>query len=382
MPEDRDDESMHPKPQGDGGPDTFVPPDRPDVMSPDPDDRPQEVDVFAEDSRGERDDEPDEDDRPLRAEDDEGEEEEAGSYSRRVQRRINREISLRKRVETRLEEERVARRRLERRLARIERAQDDTQSQATLKTITDQLAAKATELEAAIESGDTKKQLELQLAIGDLQAEKKLLERDIAAARRAQESAGEDDDDPDADSRGSRDAQEWIRANRRWWGKAKWANAQKDAVAHDKDIIAEIKEGELPFEKYSDEHFEELARRLKADYPELDIRNTDGEAFEAESDDDGDSTVSARDRDYDDRSRRSSTNGKRRAPMGGMGGRDGRRERSTVELARQGKVRLEQRDFDNMRRFGLNPNNPRDKKYYANERRRTILTDATRGARR
>lgn len=77
---------------------------------------------------------------------------------------------------------------------------------------------------------------------------------------------------------------------------------------------------------------------------------------------------------------RVSSNG--RAPMGGMGAREGRRERSEIELARHGKVQLSDEDFREMRVFKLDPNNPEHKKYFARERARTLLQQGNAGVQR
>jgi len=395
---DENDDNFH-REIPDEGADKFVPPDRPDQIAAEPEDRATEVDVFegeqrpplenivqpnGEEPKGERDDDDEEDDgrrRKRRRSDDDDEEED---YSKRVRRRINREISLRRRVETRLEREIAARQRAEERLARLEKLQQEIENNSSVKDIEQKIKEVTEQLAQAKEAGETQKELELTIKLTDLQAELKLLRFNLERNAReqiARDTSGDEDAD-DTRSYGRERSSEWIRANRRWWNTTRWAAAKRDAIAHDKTILEEIKDGTLDFEPYSDEHFEELSRRLKADYPELDLRTIDGDPFELD-DDEGDD-VSDRDNrraagEYHDRdrgSRQVNGNGSRRAPMGGLGGRDGRRERSEVELAMAGKVRLTEDDFRQMRIFGLDPNNPEHKKRFAKERMRTILAEA------
>jgi len=419
-----------PKQQGDDG-DTIdhAPPDRPDqirIGDADPeeisflDDEGDKSDSDAQQQHADR--EPDEDRAPevepreerRRSEDDtalpesrdrdddnrrrRAKGERDGEYSRDVRKRINREIALRKRTEARLTEERTARQQLEQRLTKLERVQVDEQGQASLREVDEKLRQAATELAEAKEAGDTKKEVELQIKIGELQAQKVQLQTRLDrerqerqdALRQTEERAG-DDRAVAAPNKGR--GTEWIRAQRRWWNTARWSGAHTDAITHDTTILAEIEDGELDFEPYSDEHLEELSRRLKTDYPDLEIRTLDGDVFESAGDEDYDDMDDHHDRrermrgrDDDDedldqaRSRgRNGNDRRRRAPMGGLGGRDGRRERSDVELARRGKITLSKDDFETMRVFKLDPSDPEHKKYFAKERARTLLRQANSG---
>lgn len=402
--------------------DDFAPPDRPDQISTG-ESSAEEIDIFAKDDQRSaadpgagdddhdippvrEDDEPappvesrdkrerDADERPLqRAERSERrgsrDDDDDDGYSRRVKRRINREYALRVRAETRLKEERTARQQLEQRLARLERKQIDEQGQASLREIDAKIKEVSAKLAAAKEENDTAREVELQIELGELQGRKVRLEAKLEREREQRENATNDNDrgdDLDGPTRGR--SADWVRAQRRWWSTTRWRDARTDAIAHDTTILQEIDDGELDFEPYSDEHFEELSHRLKADYPDLEIRTLDGDIFEPFDDDDddyrGERMGNRRDDDRDDERRASSRRGnnRRRAPMGGLGGREGRRERSEVEMARRGKVTLTEEDFATMRIFKLDPSNPEHKKYYARERARTLLRSANNGATR
>lgn len=315
-------------------------------------------------------------------------------YSKKVQRRINREIALRKRTEARLAEERTARQQLEQRIQKLERQQTEEQSEASIRELEAKIRETAAKLAKAREDNDTAAAVALEVELSDLQGKKVLAEanRQAALAARSTErtpaspSARDDErggDDPPNRGRSA----EWIRAQRRWWNTSRWAGAKEDAIQHDTTILQEIDEGELDFEPYSEEHFAELARRLKHDYPDLEVRTLDGEVFEEYTDDDLDEDVRNERRDHMSRGdeydeERRTARPARRAPMGGMGGRDGRRERNAVEMARRGKVLLTEDDYATMRIFKLDPNNPEHKKAFAKERARTLLRQANNGAAR
>jgi hypothetical protein len=157
-------------------------------------------------------------------------------------------------------------------------------------------------------------------------------------------------------------------------------------VELDKELRAEVSDGKLDMEEYSDEYFAELSARLKDLYPDLDVRGVDGERIEAEPDDvDRDARNRDDDRDERGRGRERDERGRdrdvrrpapRRHPAGNMGSGDRRRGNSDARtLAEQGRVRLTPADHAQMREYGLDPNSPKDKKAFAKERMRTILSE-------
>jgi len=385
---------------------SFSSPERPDQVILNPDDVTEEIDLLAGGNSSPESELPPpredlladpppprhaENDADLKVEDEEegrgrrrgkkrADEDDDSDYSRRVQRRINREIAVRRRTQAALEQERAARKKLEERIARIEQAQKDEQGEASLKELDEKIRQTAAELAKAKEEANTAREVELQIQLGDLQAEKAKLQAKLEIERQERVRAATKDDDDDGINsvrhQGKARSSEWVRANRRWWNTSRWKEAREDAIAHDVTILEEIQDGELNFEPYSDEHFEELARRLKADYPDLEVRTIDGNVFGDDSDDEYD--------DSGDRMKYDRSNGRMRTarpPMGGLGGRDGRRERSEVEMARHGRVTLTEEDKRIMRIFKLDPNNATHKKYFAQERARTLLNTQNRGVR-
>jgi len=430
--------------------DDFMPPDRPDVAAAsetEPDGTAEVIDVLGDarpgavatrdadgDDAGAGDDAPasqvmrreepaepaparrqERDDRAVarqraRAADD-GDDDDRG-YSARVQKRIrreraivNRERALREQTERQLAEERTARQELADRVLQIERTSTKVAADQDVKALKAQIEALIPQIAAATEAGETQKALTLQIKLGELQGDLKVKEYDLtlraqnariveenerkakqereAAAARAAAGGG---DTLTAEQKER--ATDFTRANRRWWRRDK--EAKEVALAIDREIMGEISDGELDFEPYSDEHIEELAERLHEEFPELEIRDLEREPFEFDDQDDGDGDRGGArgDRrgarvDNSQRGARRQMNGNR-APTGRLGQQ--RQTDNEVEMARQGRVRLTEADFKEMRIFKMDPNNPEHKKAFAQQRARTILeraqqADDQRGAR-
>lgn len=442
MAKSKRNQKTHPRVRGENDPDDqFMPPDRPDVQSRSEtaaegaaeviDLRaPETVDTTG-DGKGDDDGRPpssverrgeaadpapprrqERDDRAVARQRtrgrDNGEQNDDRAYSRKVQKRIqreralvNRERALREAAQRELGEERTARQELAERVLKIERDGKVVAANTDVKALEAQIEALVPQIAAATEAGETAKALTLQIKLGDLQGDLKVLKFELklrgenariveenerkererqANAARTRGAGAEDAGGLTPDQRARADR--FVRANRRWWNDE--VDAKEAALDHDKDILAEIADGELDFEPYSDEHLEELAARVHEDYPDVEIRDLDREPYEFDDDADGD------DQGDDDRGRngrgarvqnqRQRLNG--RSPTRGAGN-TGRHPLSDVEMARQGKVVLTEEDFKEMRIFKLDPNNAEHKKRFAQERARTILAaDAReRGAR-
>lgn len=415
----------HPKPQGDGGPDRFVPPDRADQPEPTSVEMgPELISIREDDGAGvdageeeaandaeegretrvartsqviragrERDEEP-----PARTEDDdeEGERPARGQrYSRAVRQRIRRETTARNRAETlaretqaKLTEERTARQKLEERLGKLERANTEVAASADIKALETKVKDIQTRLEAAGEEGNTAKIMQLGIELGDAKAELRQAKHD-AAARAAASTASTTDGTRGGATGGERtdgqrpatdpyvaDQTALFREANPWWGQRKHVEVKDDAIAYDNQILSGIKRGKYDFEPYSDEHFEELARKLHEAHPDLEICDLDGEPydFEAEGDDEdeeGEEPVNGRQRP---------TNGARgggRAPMNGAN-RNGRRAETVVERAKRGQYLMTDADRQHMRLYGMDPTSAKDVKAHVKERIRSILTEAGR----
>jgi hypothetical protein len=316
-------------------------------------------------------------------------------YSRRVRGRINRERALRLKETRKVDDLTIANQELRDRLSRVERRQkaEDITGEAAKKIseINAKIETTKTKLAAAIEAGDTAKQLEINIELAELVADKKIYERrseyQAQQVREAAEAGegGQDQGDPDQ-ARIDRAVSKWRTQNRNWFNLRRFSDVRADAVELDKELRQEVSAGRLDMQEYSDEYFAELSARLKDLYPDLDVRGLDGDRIEAESEDlDRDARNSRDDdrdlergrgrgdRDRDDRgSRRPAP---RRHPSGNMGSGDRRRGPNDArQLAEQGRVRLSNADYAQMRQYGLDPNDPEQKKEFAKERMRTIMT--------
>jgi hypothetical protein len=328
-------------------------------------------------------------------------------YSRRVRGRINRERALRLRSDRRADDLTIANNELRDRVLKLERsnkaAEISGDGAKKLEDLKKKIDECTTRLAAAKEGGDTAKELQVQIELTDLLAEKKIIEKrteflanEARTAAAAGEGGGEGQEEQDPEKkRIARAVSRWQRENRNWFNLRRFSDVRTDAVELDKELRLEVSDGKLDMEEYSDEYFAELSARLKDLYPDLDVRGLDGERVDAESDLDRDARSNrdddrdlergrGRDRDAG-RDRDTRRTPPRRHPAGNMGAGDRRRGNSDARtLAEQGRVRLTPADHAQMREYGLDPHNPKDKKAFAKERMRTILSEGRepqRGAR-
>jgi len=421
----------HPKPTGDDGQDTFMPPDRPDRNLHQAEGRTEVVDVFGGnetvpvngdggndvdlnsaiegDSRsmaheGGGDDNGndgrragvaqsrgrDASDRNGRGATRGNGDGDSGSYSERVRRRIdrerglvNRERALRQETQRQLAAERTARQAQEERIARLERAQTSVAGNASVKELEGKIEALRPQLATAMEAGETAKVLELQEKISDLKSELAVLRYDLQQKQRQAEAEtnntrgqGTEQVDRTAvidDPAVAEIVEQFKKANRHWWNRSGNKAAREDAITIDKEILADIENGDLDFAPYSDEHFEEVARRLHKTYPDLEIQDLEGQPYNFE-----DAGEAGEDEMNDSRGGRGSNGGngtratRGAAPVNRMG-QNGRRGPSEVDLARKGSVIIDDDDRHTMRLFKMDPNDPVAKKYFALEKARSIL---------
>jgi hypothetical protein len=311
--------------------------------------------------------------------------EDDGAYSQRVRKRVareralvNRERALREATQRELGEERAARQQLAERIARIERAQTEVTGHADVKALQTEIAGLAPQIAAATEAGNTSQALALQIKVGELQSKLAVLEYDLrqkqaaAAAnpgRQEQTQERRTDTSSEVAPEAAASAEAFKKANRHWWNRSANRNARDDAVTIDREILEELRTGDLDFEPYSDEHWEEVARRLHQTYPDLELQDLDGEAYQFDEEEN---------ENVDERGggRRNTQQQQRGRSPTGAPGQNGRRNQSTLDMARRGQVVLDQEDFNTMRTFKMDTNDPVAKKYMAKEKARSILTGA------
>jgi hypothetical protein len=318
-------------------------------------------------------------------------------YSAKVRKRIareralvNRERALREQTQGQLAEERAARQAQDERIAKLERAQTEIAGNAGVKDIEAQIAALRPQITAALEGGDTAKTLELNEKLSDLKAKLEVLKYDLGQRQRAAEAAAASkrttgttaattDTTSETDPRVAELAVQFQKMNRHWWNRSANKAAREDAITIDREILGDIQAGELDFEPYSDEHWEELAHRLHETYPELEIQDLDGQPYIFDNEEDMTDTAGRRTGGNNARPQ----NGGRQqqpgrgarvsAPVARMG-QNGRRGPDLVEKARRGQVEIDDDLRNTMRIFKVDPNDPNAKKYFARERARTILS--------
>lgn len=342
--------------------------------------------------------------RPQRVERQERTEDDADErHSDRVRKRIrrernllNRERQLREQTNKQLQDERVARQAVEARLSAVERKQGEIASNGGVKELESKIASLKAQLGVAIEAGDTAKHLDLTIQLGDAQSDLKLLrfklENPPAQARATEREAADDTSgQPNAlTAEELAAAGDWQESNKHWFRRSKWKEAREAAIEIDREILRDVRAGNADFDLYSDEHLEELSRRLREEFPDLPVVDAAGEDYEFEEDDverdDGRGDRRNGGRQMNGRGERverdrGGNRGSGARPGQGGIGTGGRRQPSQADLARQGKVQLDQADFNQMRTFGMDPNNADHKKAFAKERMRTILTEERGGSR-
>lgn len=320
------------------------------------------------------------------------------SYSARVQKRIareralvNRERTLREQTQKELTEERAARRDTDERIAKLERAQADIAGNSGVKDLEAKIAALRPQIVAALEAGETAKTLELNEQLADLKAKVEVLKYDLAqkqrqadaaaATRRTTGATTPTDTTSETDPRVAQLAVQFQKANRHWWNRTAFKEAREDAITMDREILGDIQAGELDFEPYSEEHWEELANRLHEAHPDLEIQDIDGQPYVFDDDQGGDMNDDTAGRRNGGNTTRPQNGGRQQpnqrgrgaAPVRGMG-QGGRRGPDLVENARRGRVEIDEDLRNTMRIFKVDPNDANAKKYFARERARTILS--------
>lgn len=190
-----------------------------------------------------------------------------------------------------------------------------------------EISEKREKLRQAKENGETDEELSLNDEILDLKIEARELNK--APARKEPEPTAKDTEDPSRREQPNLPpaARDWLSRNSDWFRKPEYAGATAFAIEESKRLAATI-----PPE--SDRHYRELTDRVKAKFPEV-----YGKGEEEE--------------DVD-----------KRPPHGGSGNRG----TQTPQRRARNKVVLTDRDKANMQRFKLDPEDPKDVKYYAREK--------------
>jgi hypothetical protein len=252
-------------------------------------------------------------------------------YSRKVKARIERErkAKLKERKRAEYWESQA------KELAKQQYDFDKQKLKDTVEQADQSMEQVRNDLERAIEDGNTKEQVRLTDDLTNWKAAK-------ARAEASLENLSTDgnvqpfDDKISADTqKGQKPADVWIEDRGDWYRQAGFERATRLANRLDQEVF---KDG---YDPETDEYFEELDRRIKEKMPEL----YDDAGLDADMETE------------DSRTRK-------RSPVAPVDG-DTSRQRGR----RGSKVQLGEADFENMRRFGLNTNDPEVLKEYARNKK-------------
>jgi hypothetical protein len=265
---------------------------------------------------------------------------EDGEYSKKVKARIAREQRAKRKERERADYwEQQANN-----LAKGAYERDKTLLKGTVEQADSAIERTRDDLERAIEDGNTKDQVRLTDDLTNWKAKKARAEADL-------ENLSPDGNVQPFDGKVSSQtvkseppAQNWMSERGDWYKREGFEKATLLANRLDREVY---KDG---FDPNSQEYFDELDKRIKAKMPEL------YEDFSSADDD-------------EPPKRKRPT----RSPVAPVGGEENRQRSS-----RGSKVELGESDFANMRRFGLDTNDPEVIKEYARNKREAESTGARR----
>lgn len=249
-----------------------------------------------------------------------------------------------KKVKARIDRERRAKRKAQDEASywreQAETLAKDTSSQAkeTLKRDIEQVDSAIEQtlasLDSAIEEGKTKDQVRLTNELTDLKARKFGAEANLNDLPEGGNLQPFDGKVSPSTAKDLSEADKWMGDRSDWYKAAGFERQTRAANRIDKEVF------NAGYDPNTPEYFEELDKRLKVTFPELY--------------DEADTLAD------DEPPPRKAT----RSPVTPVGGNDTRRQRTSGS-----KVELGEADFANMRRFGLNTNDPNVLKEYARNKR-------------
>lgn len=270
----------------------------------------------------------------------EGDEDGDEKFSKKFRTRLSREQRAKER-------ERDGRKKAEQRAdaleARIKKL-EQTRSADELAEIERSLSDIETQMEDAIEKGDTKTQLKLTRKMTDLQAELKVSKKAAEIMAESDDSTQDRGGKPSGNPNENPAADEWMENHSDWYGMKGFERQTRLVNRLDKEIF---KDG---YDPQTDEYFEELDRRLKDKAPEL----FDEEPAPAPS--------SKRNREA--------------PPVAPTGSGEDRTSSATTGLG--SKVTLTEEDFRVMQQFNLDTNDPETLKEFARNKREAEAQEAAR----
>lgn len=255
-------------------------------------------------------------------------------YSKKVQARIGRE----QRAKRKAQDEASYWKQQAERLAKDQYERDKKNLKRDIEQVDLDIESLQSDLERAIEEGQTKDQVRLTNRLTDLKAKKARAE--VSLDNLSEDGNFQPFDDkiqPDSQKPTKRLADQWMDDRSDWYGAKGFERQTRLANRIDKEVY---KDG---YDPNTPEYFEELDRRLKEKEPTLY--------------DDLDAADEAGDRGNQQNQRPT------RSPVAAVNRQDSQR------LNRGSKVELTEEDFATMRQFNLDPNDPEVLKEFARNKR-------------
>lgn len=287
-----------------------------------------------DDDTADRDDEGDEPAIRGRADSEEEEADDDDDYSKRVKKRIDRE---RKQTQKARDEADYWREQAEATKKQLGEYRT-TATKDQIRAIDDQITATEKELEDAVENGKSADQVKLVSRLTDLKA--KRITTEIEGRTEGASDTTTDSGRVRPSGGVPKLAKEWMDEQSDWYGKPGFERQSRLANRIDREVHAE------GYDVNDPDYYKELTRRLRKQAPDL---------FDE-----------ADDREYRGRAR------ERRSPVAAV-------DRAGSERSkRSSRVELRAGDFENMRRFGLDPNNAAHLKEYAQNVRESDADDRRR----
>lgn len=280
--------------------------------------------------------------------DDDGDDASSGSeddeYSKKVQARIKREQRAKKKERDRGDaQERKATywENQAKALAKGSYERDKQSLTVQVEQADSAYTQTQSDLEAAIEAGNTKDQVRLTTRLSDLKADKVLAETRLDELSPDGNVQPYDDRlSPDGETSDKSLAAQWMEDRGDWYGANGFERQTRLANRLDKEVYADGYRPDSP------DYFKELDRRLEEKEPKL-YEDLDAAGDDADTDDEQDTTT---------------RRGKN--VVAPVGGNETRRQRTSSS-----KVELTKEDFAVMREFNLDTNDPEVLKEFARNKR-------------
>ena len=276
--------------------------------------------------------------------DDASSDSEDDEYSKKVQSRIKREQRAKRKERDRAD---AGERRAEfwekqaNAIAKTSYERDKKSLERTVEQAGSAYTQVQSDLEQAIEKGDTKDQVRLTTRLSDLKADQVLAEsrlEDLSPDGNVQPY--DDKLSPAGKKTAPTKASKWMDDRGDWYGANGFERQTRLANRLDKEVYAD------GFDPSTDEYFEELDKRIKDKQPKL------YEDLDAAGDD----------TDKDDKTDTTQRRGKN--VVAPVGGNETRRQRTSSS-----KVELTEDDFATMRQFNIDTNDPEALKEFARNKR-------------